>query len=534
MNVSMGLNRLCFRLFAGIILPMAVGCHSLTAQEAKPATSEKAPFTLQVSSREVILDVVVTDRRANLHNDLTRDNFHITEDGVAQRIDGFEPPSAHIIPAASVTIRSTADLESRASQFPVNIIVLDELNTSFQDMAFARYALKKYLNAQHQEPLAPTMLIAVSFNKFTVLRDYTQDRSAILASLDYHLTSYPWNLDRGEGKIRTLTLSLGALEQVAQATVGHPGHKNLIWVGKGFPGVGLISSSLGENAAPGITSAMQQAVNMLRDSRMTLYTIDPTILTSAMAVTTEVESVPGQADTPGAPMPDPFESYASFPALAKTSGGKAFYSRNDIDREIDESVRDGLNYYTISYRSTHESDEAKSYRKIHIGFTVPGLHAAYRDGYFSRESAVPTRAGTRLSYDMDAAVENTLVYTGLSVVAEPKPDAPGTYFVGIPENELVWFGERDQEVAKLILVAAVLDGTDRVLTRATLNLTALRPLGGPRGGPSEGLARLEVVLLSPPGSYRFRFVVQNISDGHMGTADLKVPGAAAPPRPKRQ
>jgi hypothetical protein len=128
--------------FAGIIVAMAVGCHFLIAQEARPATSESVPFTLQVSSREVILDVVVTDRSANLHNDLTRDDFHITEDGVAQRIDGFEPPSAHMIPAASVTIRSTADLESRASQSPVNIIVLDELNTSFQDMAFARYALK--------------------------------------------------------------------------------------------------------------------------------------------------------------------------------------------------------------------------------------------------------------------------------------------------------------------------------------------------------------------------------------------------------
>jgi hypothetical protein len=147
---------------------------------------------------------------------------------------------------------------------------------------------------------------------------------------------------------------------------------------------------------------------------------------------------------------------------------------------------------------------------------------------------VPTRPGTRLSYDMDAAVENTLVYTGLSVVAEPKPDAPGTCFVGIPENELVWFGERDQEVAKLLLVAAVLDGTDRVLTRVTLNLTAHRPLGGPRGEPSEGLARLEVVLPSPSGSNRLRFIVRNIADGHMGTADLKVPCATSPPHPKRQ
>jgi hypothetical protein len=135
---------------------------------------------------------------------------------------------------------------------------------------------------------------------------------------------------------------------------------------------------------------------------------------------------------------------------------------------------------------------------------------------------------------MDAAVENNLVYTGLSVVAEPKPDVPGTYFVGIPENELVWFGQRDQEVAKLILIAAALDGTGRVLTRATLNLTAHRRLGGPSGETSKGLARLEVVLPSPPESYRLRFVVRSISDGHMGTADLKVPGAASPLGPKRQ
>lgn len=519
--------------FAAIVaVVFALGCFPMVAQEGKPA-QDAAPFSLQVTAREVILDVVVTGHSHNVRNDLKRDDFHITEDGVVQTIISFEPPSVHTIPAAGASIRSTAELESRAPQSPVNIIVLDELNTTFQDMAFARYALKKYLNAQTRGPQVPTMLIAVSFNKFTVLSDYTQDRQAILAALDHHLTAYPWNLERGESKLTHLVQSLGALEQVAQATAGHPGHKNLIWVGKGFQGIDLVSPSLTANAVAGITSAMQQAVNMLRDSRITLYTVDPTILTSALSVTTDADSVPGQADTPGAPAPGPFETDASFPALAKTSGGKAFYSRNDVDREIGESVRDGQNYYTISYRPTNESEQAKPYRKIHIGFAMPGLHASYRDGYFSKDSVVPTRPGTRLTYDMDAAAESTLVYTGLSVIAEPKPGTAGRYLVGVPEGQLVWETDGDRESAKLILLAAAIDGKDRILTRATLELTAHRPLDDRNKGVAAGLARLEVNLASLPGAYRLRFVVRSVADGHMGTADLKAPSARAPPRPSR-
>jgi hypothetical protein len=109
-NVSVGLNQPCFRIpFAGFTIAMAVSCPCLIAQEAKPATSENAPFTLRVSSREVILDVVVTDRRANLHNDLTREDFHITEDAlhrestVSSRLPTkYEPGASGFGPATTL------------------------------------------------------------------------------------------------------------------------------------------------------------------------------------------------------------------------------------------------------------------------------------------------------------------------------------------------------------------------------------------------------------------------------------------------
>jgi VWFA-related protein len=403
------------------------------------------------------------------------------------------------------------------------------LNTTFQDMAFARYALKKYLKAQFQHAQAPTMLIAVNFDKVTVLHDYTQDGNAILNALNHHLTAYPWNLQRGEDKIRTLALSLGVLEQVTQATAGHPGHKNLIWVGKGFPGLDLASPNISNDASLGITSAMHQAVNMMRDSRVTLYTIDPTILSSAMAVTTDADSVQEMDDVPGAATPDPFGGEVSFTNLAIKSGGKAFYSRNDVDREVGESVRDGVNYYTISYRPTDVSDADKPYRKIHIGFTLPGLHAAYRDGYYSKAPEVPSSPGTRMTYDMNAAEESTMVYTGLSVVAMRKPGTSDTYLVGVPQQELKWTRDGDQESAKLLLIAAALDGKNGTLARDTLDATAHRAVNTGASATASGLARIEVQFPTPKGAYRLRFVVRSLGDGRMGTADIAVPDA--PPLP---
>jgi VWFA-related protein len=500
---------------------------TIAAKGQQQKADEITPYSLQVQSRLVVLDVVVTDRGGAIKSDLKAEDFHISEDGIEQKIVNFEIPSAHIIPTKNDLISSTADLDKRAPQSPVNIVVLDELNTTFQDMAFARFALKNYLDSQVGAVQAPTMLIAVSFDKFTVLHDYTQDRTAVLSALDHHLAAYPWNLQRGEGKVRTMVLSLGAIEQVAQATAGHPGHKNLIWVGKGFPGIDLVSPSLNASAVAGITGAMKDAVNMLRDSRITLYTVDPTLLTAALAVTTDADSVAGAADVPGAPPPDPFGKDTSFETLARTTGGKSFYSRNDVDREIGESVRDGENYYTIAYRPTSSSDESKPFRTIRVTLAKPGLHAAYREGYFNQKPVAATKPGTRIEYDMDAAIESPLVYTGLSVHAEQKPGALGTYIVDVPEEELVWSADGGGESAKLQLIAAVLDKKGRILLRDTQDTTEHRRLS-PLGNRGAGLAMLEIRVSFPKGAIRVRFVLRGLANGLMGTADVQIPTAANP------
>ena len=505
------------------------------AQQTKPeilpsaslAESNAAPETLQVTSRLVVLDVVVTDKAGALRNDLTKGDFQVTEAGVPQSILNFEPPSAHGVPAGP-PINSTAELERQAPQAPVNVIVLDELNTRFEDMAFAQYALKKYLNAQPGQLRVPTMLLAVSLDRMLVLKDYTQDRAAILTSLKKHLIAYPWHLQRGVSRITQLAQSLGALEQVAQATAGHPGHKNLLWVGHGFPGIDLSSPNLDQVSVKGINSAVQQAVNMLRDSRITLYTIDPTALSSTVAITTNDDSGPGgDLVDPGS---NPFAGDVNFVALAKATGGKSFFSRNDVDAEIGESARDGVNYYTITYRPTSESDADQPYRKIRIIFTRSGLRAGFRDGYYTRDDAQVTPAAKRSVYDIDSATESTLVYTGLTVKAIAKPDVPGTYLVGVPERELTWTDSGNVESAKLTVVAAEIDPKGKILRRVTNDMTARRQ-ATQSVDRSTGLVRLEIALPSVSGVNRVRFVVRASGDGRIGTADLRIPGAPPDAKP---
>ena len=52
-----------------------------------------------------------------------------------------------------------------APDAPVNIILLDEFNTLFEDEAFARYSLKKYLEKQPDKLTTPTMLLAVGIDQ---------------------------------------------------------------------------------------------------------------------------------------------------------------------------------------------------------------------------------------------------------------------------------------------------------------------------------------------------------------------------------
>ncbi len=127
----------------------------LTAAIVEPVWSQETPVpqtdttTLHVGSRLVVLDVVVIDRNGKFVPNLDRSQFTVTEDKVPQTIRNFDPPDGHEMPPGSegkMVVQSSADLP-KIGNAAVNILVFDEVNTPFLQLAYSRQMMERYRSA---------------------------------------------------------------------------------------------------------------------------------------------------------------------------------------------------------------------------------------------------------------------------------------------------------------------------------------------------------------------------------------------------
>jgi len=493
---------------------------SLSDQAPQPAQTS----SLQVTTHLVVLDVVVTDKQGNPVTDLSKDDFKITEEQEPQIIKSFERPSAHALPPGNL-VHSTADL-SKISDAPVNILVLDELNTRVEDDAFSRFSLQKFLKAQPQT-MPPTTLLAANDKSFMVLQDYTQDRGFLEAALKRDPVQYPWRMSRNGGAepdaILRLAQSLQVLQSISQAAAGTSGRKSVIWVGKGFPSVDL--TALDDVSAKHLQDAVKRCTDIMLKSRVTLYIVDPEPLSSAeYDAETPADLATMEEETRDAP----FSNAVRFAVMAPATGGRVFSLRNDVDREIANSLRDGALYYTLSYTPTGNSSEPGEYRHIRITMVNPGLTATTRDGYYApasltgskdSHSSADVKAETGEEViDIASAALNRLVYNGIKVRAAG--DASGRFSLAVADSSLTWQAAEDSKsAASITLVAVCFSSKGRVLSHVTEERTLYSKSPNATSASEEVFT---IPLTLPPGTVRVRFVIRNSITGHLGTANVEV------------
>lgn len=515
-----------------LLLPFPLAGYYAAAQSAAPqneAPSIEAP-TLSLTTRLVVLDVVVTDKAGNIVPGLTQRDFTVYEDNEAQTIRSFEGPGQHRLPP-EVRIESTADL-AKAPEAPVTILVLDELNTRFEDMAFARSALQKYLESQPAELAQPTTLLVAGNAKLQVLEDFTRDRQALLTALAKHFPDYPWRLMQsgksGPGAAERFAMSLGSLEQIAQATSGHPGRKNLIWVGRGFPAVNSNQST--DQEAVVINQALQHVIDALRDARITLTMIDPTVNAVDTVEIATPDDLEAAEDENGN---DPFQGDVNFQLLAPATGGRVYFSRNDVDAEIGTSIRDGGQYYTLSYSPTDENDLAQPYRRISVKVDRPGLTATTRNGYYipTAQPAAPATSKdahdllARLAFDLGSAANSNIAYIGLPVTVSRVAGSADAFVIHVKTNALEWRAMPNGSVqAEVTLLAASFDQKRKMLAHTAHEMVAhfsALPAQTTQAATTNFILKAAI----PADAVRVRFVVRDAVSGKMGTVDFN-PGSS--------
>jgi len=489
---------------------------------AQPANSN---YTLRIMARLVILDMVVVDKKGVVVKGLKRDDFKVEEVGEPQTILNFEEAGAHT-PKPEITIDSTADLDRLAPRAPVDIILLDEFNTRFEDMAFARYSLKKYLDKQPEKLATPTMLIAVDLQHFTVLHDYTQNKEEILSALNHHFVAYPWQVHQGAWVAERYATAFITLRRVAQAVMGHPGHKNMIWIGRGFPPTRRIMNGWSLDTENRIHNAVQDCVNVLRDARVTLYTIDPA----------GVMVDPGVYG--GDPMADPFGGNYEFNRMAKATGGRTLYGRNDVDAEVQTAIQDGANFYTLTYRPTNTSYDPQKFRKIKVTVNQPDLKVITREGYYLEYGpgrVNPENPSRRLLTDLAAADSSNMVYDGVPITIRQVANEPDSFAVHVDGRGLVWSYATESEPrhTEVILDISTFDKKGKELKRDARIMRFSAPPSVPPTGRLLRDINLPCKIDHNPKAVRVRFTVRVSATGRIGTADFTLGQEAGKEAPKK-
>jgi VWFA-related protein len=497
-------------LLCAVMLVAFPASRSMPQSQLKNQSGPSNIPTIQVTSRLVFLDVTVLDKEGNpVVNGLSKDDFTITENKKPQRIFSFEAPQVHTMGAA-------AGDDNPDGEAPVTIFVLDLLNSQFEDFAFIRYSVRKYLEAQPPQLSSPAEMMVIGNDSLEVVQGYTRNKEDLLFALDHIPATLPYKIMNGSFFGERFAQSIDALQQIALQNQGVPGRKNVVWVGHGGPNVNTMF--LPSHWVELIHRYVHETTNMLVDARVSLFVIYPGLKVEGPALS--ISAMDANADIGNS---DPFAGDVNFGVLVNETGGKLFFNRNDVDAEIRRSQQLGSEYYTLTY-PPHDDNEDGKFRRIRVNLRDRNLQVITKAGYFAPVKGAQVDPHQQMMIDISQAARSTVPFTALDVKVEGVVRHPDTrtaeLTVVLNGRNLDWQAADDgKSTAKLTLAAVSLTERKEMLSSRIENVTLLRATED-RTPPGQQTARLTLTIPVPRKTRSVRVVVETEGGGRIGGADL--------------
>lgn len=356
-----------------LLLPHAGTTQEPGAQRPPDRVPQPPVFNENLVVREVLLDVLVTDRSGNVVPDLGINDFVVYEDGLPAKLESvtfYGGPTALSASGPERTDRYFIFLFHHAKD-------LSTFQRSAQNR-MARDARKWLLN----ERLPNDQVAVLSFDfDLWLHQDFTRDEDKILEAVDDAARGKKTATSRGDrgARIRRRSRAIeppdspslfdnlpsfrdfrsqtrtfqDSLELVAKAAEGIVGRKNMLLFSPGFGQAGGVSDL---HANSKIYQRLEQALNT---SNVAVYCFDIQGIQSG----------------------DPRNaSYGTMSQLSFDTGGRYFERDTNFLKPLQVVGHENLGYYLISYRSTHEKG-ASGYRKIEVSTTRSDYYARTRSGY---------------------------------------------------------------------------------------------------------------------------------------------------------
>ncbi len=376
----------------------------------QPPPRKDQPLLLRSNTHLVQISVVVHDRKGEPVADLKKEDFTLTEKGKPQTIGVFSVESSGKLatPAFKLPPHIFSNRLGGHSGIPssVTVILLDSLNTRWQDQSDARQQLVKFLQQIHPEDRVAIYSLGRGLK---ILHDYTTDSTQLLARLaDYNGQNLP-NLAASEPNAAdvasTEAFSLGNLLgasqaeadfhmtdrvvntlQALEAIAGHlaslPGRKNLIWLSGGFPlqigfdEIPTANSPIKEQRR--FTEEMDHTIRALNNANVAMYPVDA----RGLVVGAGLASAESRDPVKRAPFAPLVLNLDTMEELASRTGGRASYNGNDLNNAIRRAMEDARVTYTLGYYPTDDAQDGK-FHEIKVKVDRPGVNVRYRKGYFA-------------------------------------------------------------------------------------------------------------------------------------------------------
>lgn len=398
----------CFRICSFLLcLPALVLALQDAVPSGTPAGTQAAPAPQATNPQLVLrpppnpddtegkirLDVVVTNKQGESVSGLEVKDFTVLDNKKKQDILSFH----------------SIEIPAGEAGRPVEVILLlDLVNSTFEQASIARTQMEKYLVQNGGHLKYPTSIMVLTPEGLRRQPHPSTDGNALAALVGQ---ANPAVHSAAFGEAGRFQLSVRSLDSIAENETKSSSRKILIWTGPGWPMMAGTSYASSSQDRARTFEAIVEISTRMREAHIALYNISAG--GSATAGTPGVLAAPrGGALLQGAEAPGQSRSgpimtntpedanYKEFlrgvksaqqadsgdlalQVLAVQSGGRVLDPSNDLAGQVSKCVEDLSAFYTIYFTPAH-ADHANDYHDVKVQVARPGLAARTNTGYYNQ------------------------------------------------------------------------------------------------------------------------------------------------------
>lgn len=386
----------------------------------------RAQSVFHSDTREVVVDVTVTDGKGAPVQGLTKDDFSITDEGKPRTISGFSTaPDFKPISGLPANPLHPPDPGTAGRPAPVGghstAIILDEVNSYFEDAAQAR---KNVLDLMAKVPADERIALYAIVRRqgLLLLQDYTTDRDALRHALEKHR---PTGMRPNVGAMGQTPGGLSGFDEPPQDPRTHTRKAQDL---KCADELGLSPAEAigGDQNYPPWDSPLVDCSELLDawrrnadDARLSLQRLSEQLaplpgrksifwVTEAFPrwllrgayesawdktihALNEANAAVNTIDTRGTiSYGEPATgAISSMIQIAERTGGKAYFYRNDIDGALEQGIAASRVIYTLRF-AIPDSERDKKFHVLKVKVDRPGVQVYARQGYYAGGEEQPT------------------------------------------------------------------------------------------------------------------------------------------------